>query len=98
MSHSSENITWSEADFYWDSNPNYWNEVIEVILHGGGNKKWKKLDKDKKKRREVIRLLMWRKGIKVYDEEKEIDNIEIHIEEIKLIAEELKKNVQIIHG
>jgi hypothetical protein len=77
-----------------------WNrvvdEVIDEIVSGGKN--WKKRDKDKKKRREVIRLLMWRKGIKVYDEKKEVENIELHIDDIKLMAEELKKNVQIIHG
>ena len=98
MSHESENIKWNEANFYWDSNIHYWSTVINVIEHKGGRNKWKKYDKDKTKRREVIRLLMWRKGIKVYDEEKEIENIELHIEDIKLIAEELKKNVQIIHG
>ena len=37
------------------------------------------------------------KKIKVYDEKKEIQNIELHIDDIKLIAEELKKNVQIIY-
>ena len=96
MSHESEDIKWSEADFYWNSNIHYWVDVINVIEHGGKN--WRKRDKDKKKRREVIRLLMWRKGVKIYDEEKEIKNIAVHIEDIKLIAEELKKNVQIIHG
>ena len=97
MSHESENIKWSEANFYWNSNPHYWVTVINVIEHQGGKNKWKKHDKDKSKRREVIRLLMWRKGIKIYDEEKEIKNIAMHIEDIKLIAEELKKNVQIIY-
>ena len=41
---------------------------------------------------------MWYKGIEVYDEKKEIENIELHINDIKLMAEEIKKNVQIIHG
>ena len=91
-------IKWNNADFKWDNNPYLWNLVEEVIaeIEGGGN--WRRRDRDKKKRRQVIRLLMWRKGIKVYDEEKEIENIELHVDDIKLIAEELKKNVQIIHG
>tara|TARA_R100000322_G_scaffold156229_1_gene115678 strand:- start:2391 stop:2675 length:285 start_codon:yes stop_codon:yes gene_type:complete len=91
-------LNWDIADFRWDSNDHYWNlvEVIDEIVSGGKN--WRKRDKDKKKRRQVVRLLMWRKGIKVYDEKKEIENIKLHIEDIKLIAEELKKNVQIIHG
>jgi sirohydrochlorin ferrochelatase len=93
-------IDWNKANFLWNDNPHLWNrvvdEVIDEIVSGGKN--WKKRDKDKKKRREVIRLLMWRKGIKVYDEKKEVENIELHIDDIKLMAEELKKNVQIIHG
>tara|TARA_R110000744_G_scaffold115068_2_gene215272 strand:+ start:463 stop:777 length:315 start_codon:yes stop_codon:yes gene_type:complete len=87
-------ITWDTADFFWNSSVHLWNFVAKAI-EGGGN--WEEHDKDKKKRREVIRLLMWRKGIKVYDEKKEIQNIELHIDDIKLIAEELKKNVQIIY-
>ena len=91
-------IEWNNADFNWDFSDHYWNlvEVIDEIVSGGKN--WKKRDKDKKKRRKVIRLLMWRKGVKVYDEEKEIENIELHIDDIKIMAEEIKKNVQIIHG
>ena len=93
------NIQWNNANFLWNDNPHLWNlvdEVIDEIESGGRN--WRKKDKDKKKRRQIIRLLMWRKGIEVYDEKKEIKNIELHIDDIKLIAEELKKNVQIIHG
>ena len=92
-------IKWNNADFKWDDNPHLWNlveEIIEEVESGGRN--WKKRDKDKKKRKKVIRLLMWRKGIKVYDEDKEVENIKIYIDDIKLMAEELKKNVQIIHG
>lgn len=91
-------IKWNNADFKWDDNPHLWNlveEIIEEVESGGRN--WKKRDKDKKKRKKVIRLLMWRKGIKVYDEDKEVENIKIYIDDIKLMAEELKKNVQIIH-
>ena len=40
---------------------------------------------------------MERKGIKIYDETKEIKNIEIYLDDIKIIAEEIKRNVQIIH-
>jgi sirohydrochlorin ferrochelatase len=93
-------IEWNKANFLWNENSHLWSrvvdEVVEEIVSGGKN--WKKRDKDKKKRREVIKLLMWRKGIKVYDEKKEVENIELHIDDIKLMAEELKKNVQIIHG
>ena len=91
-------FTWANADFKWNNNPHLWNlvqEVIEEVEAGGKN--WRKRDKDKKKRKEVIRLVMWRKGVQVYDEKKEIENIDLHIDDIKLIAEELKKDVQIIY-
>ena len=91
-------FTWANADFKWNNNPHLWNlvqEVIEEVEAGGKN--WRKRDKDKKKRKEVILLVMWRKGVQVYDEKKEIENIDLHIDDIKLIAEELKKDVQIIY-
>ena len=93
-------IKWNKADIKWNDNPHLWNlvqEVIDEIVVSGG-KNWRKRDKDKKKRKQVIRLLMWYKGIEVYDEKKEIENIALHIDDIQLMAEEIKKNVQIIHG
>tara|TARA_Y100000004_G_scaffold178978_1_gene222104 strand:- start:304 stop:597 length:294 start_codon:yes stop_codon:yes gene_type:complete len=92
-------IKWNQADIKWNNNSHLWNLVQEVIAEvAAGGKNWRKRDKDKKKRKEVIRLLMWYKGIEVYDEKKEIENIALHINDIKLMAEEIKKNVQIIHG
>ena len=38
---------------------------------------------------------MWRKGIKIYDEKKEVKNIKNHIKDIKLIAEELKSKIKV---
>ena len=37
------------------------------------------------------------KGIKIYDEKKEIKNIKAYAKDVELIAEEIKRNVQIIH-
>ena len=93
-------IKWNKAEFKWENNPHLWNLVEEVLseIKGGASrkKKWKK-DQDKKKRKEVIRLVMWRRVIKVYDEAKEIENIELYIDDIEIIAEEIKRNVQIIY-
>ena len=92
-----EYIAWDKAGFLWNRSPfpsenSYlWNLVYETNT----GKKLKKLSKEDKKK--VIRLIMKWKDIKVYDERKEIKNIELHIDNIKLIAEELKKNVQIIY-
>ena len=101
------NITWDKADFDWSLAPtdiledrHTWDlvqvitEVLEEIK-GGRSKKKKVSEKNKVK---VIRLIMYRKNIKVYDERKEVQNIKHHIEDIKLISEELKRNVYLIYG
>jgi len=98
-------ITWDQANFKWEDNPHLWNlaeieEVIADIVSGGKSAK-RRAEEQKKfeeKQKKAIRLVMYRKNIKVYDEKKEIKKIDTHIEDIKLIAEELKKHVQIIHG
>lgn len=92
------NITWDTANFKWNDNDHLWNDVQEVIesIKGGRNSK-KKDKKLEAKKIKVIRLVMERKGIKIYDETKEVENIEIYLDDIKIIAEEIKRNVQIIH-
>ena len=98
-------ITWNNANFKWDDNPHLWNlaeieEVIEDIVSGGKSLRRRAEERKKweEKQKKVIRLVMYRKNIIVYDEKKEIKNIKHHIKDIKLIAEELKRHVQIIHG
>jgi len=99
-------ITWNEADFKWNNNDHLWHlveivdDVIEDIVSGGKSAKRREEERKKweEKQKKVIRLVMYRKNIKIYDEKKEIKRIESHIEDIKLISEELKKHVQIIHG
>ena len=93
-------ITWDKADFKWNDNPHKWDlvEIIEELISdgdGGLPRKLDKLPKDKKKK--FIRLIMEYKGIKIYDEKKEIKNIKAYATDVKLIAEEIKRNVQIIH-
>jgi len=87
--------TWNNAVFTWDHNDILWNFARREIIEGGHD--WSK-DRDGKKRKTLIKLVMWRKGIKIYDEAKEVKNIKLYTEDIKLIAEEIKRNVQIIHG
>ena len=38
---------------------------------------------------------MYRKGIEVYDESKEVKNIDVHVDDIKTIIEEAKIKMQI---
>lgn len=91
-------ITWNKAATNWNETDSLWSSVLEIIISGGKKQAWDKFDKDKNKRRKIIRLIMDRKGIIVYDEKKEIQNIAIYLDDIKIIAEEIKRNVQIIHG
>ena len=88
-----------KANFTWNNNSNLWNDVNDVIssIEGRSKANRKKDKKLEEKKRKVIRLVMERRGIKVYDETKEIQNIEIYLDDIKIIAEEIKRNVQIIH-
>jgi hypothetical protein len=95
-------ITWDKADFKWNDNPHKWDlveiieEIVSEISPGGGiPKKLDSLPKDKKKK--FIRLIMEYKGIKIYDEKKEVKNIKAYAQDVKIIAEEIKRNVQIIH-
>ena len=53
--------TWDNAGFHWDSNDVLWNFAQQQIIEGGGD--WRE-DKDKKKRKQLIRLVMWRRGKK----------------------------------
>ena len=90
-------ITWDKADFKWDLNPHLW-DLVEFISRtgtGGVPKKLEALPEDKKK--EFIRLIMEYKGITVYDEKKEVQNIKAYATDVKIIAEEIKRNVQIIY-
>ena len=93
-------ITWDTADFRWDINSHLWDLVEEIITAAVSGrdsvpKKLEELPKEKKKK--FIRLIMEFKGIKIYDEKKEVKNIKAYAKDVELIAEEIKRNVQIIH-
>lgn len=93
-------IKWNEANFKWNDNPHLWNlvEIIEEIISTGTSGIPTKLDtlSDKKKKK-FIRLIMKYKGVEIYDEKKEVKNIKAYAKDVELIAEEIKRNVQIIH-
>ena len=98
-------IKWENADFKWDKSPTSddaerytWNlvqELVSDVAIAGGlvSPAVQALEPEKKKK--LIRLIMFRKGIEVYDEAKEVKDINIHIDEIKTIIEEAKIKMQI---
>ena len=84
----------------WNDNPYTWGdvalaiEIAEVIDDGIGTQnrrareaRLQKLDKDKKKR--LIRLICRVKGEKVYDEEKEVGDMQIKLEDVDLVINEV---------
>ena len=91
-------IKWNEADFRWDDNPHLWNLVVEIVesidKHGGTVYDAVK-DLDKKKKKRLIRLVMTRNNIKVYDEAKEVKNIEAHVEDIEMIVTEVRAKLKL---
>jgi len=81
-------VTWSEALFI--------QEIMDGI--GTGTKKARqdrlnKLDNDKKKK--LIHLICRVKGEKVYDDYTEVQDIEIKVDDVELIAETILKRVKL---
>ena len=80
----------------WGDNPYTWDDVSFVIeiadgLGTGGRRareaRLHKFDKDTKKR--LIHLICRVKGEKVYDEEKEVGDIQIKLEDADLVIKEV---------
>ena len=90
-------IKWEEADFRFDKAPEKgelytWDEVELAEAIGasglGTETALESLPEEKKKR--VIKLVMRRRGIKMYDESKEVKNITAHVESVEMIIKEVK--------
>ena len=99
---STEKIKWEDADFKWELAPTEsdadrytWDDVtlLEEIADSGKatGDAIKELPEEKKKK--LIRLVMRRRGIKMYDESKEVKNIEAHVESIELMVEEVRATI-----
>jgi hypothetical protein len=99
-----DKIKWENADFKWDLAPTdstadryTWSvvqELVAVAISGGlVQPAVEALDPEKKKK--LIRLIMKRKGITIYNESKEVKNINVHINEIKTIIEESSVKLQV---
>ena len=56
----------------------------------------KTLPEDKKKK--LVRLIMKRNGVKVYDEYKEVKNIQTKVKDVAILIKEVKAKVELING
>ena len=89
----------------WGNNPFTWGDValaIEVadVIDGKGTysrrereDKLNGLDKNKKKR--LIRLICRVKGEKVYDEQKEVGEIDIKLKDAELVVNEVLSKIKV---
>ena len=86
----------TSVDIVWGDNSYTWGDVAFVlsIFDGIGSssrrareKRLQDLDKDKKKR--LIHLICRVKGVKVYDEKKEVGDVQIKLEDAELVIEKV---------
>ena len=97
--YSRDEYKWEEAEFHWDeaTGDGYtWDDVVLIkeVWTGDTYEAVKGLPEEKKKK--LVRLIMRRKGIKMYDEYKEVSNITARVEDIKVIIKEVKAKVELV--
>jgi len=92
----------SSKRIVWGDNPYTWGDVafIQEIVDGIGTgsrrareARLKQLDKDKKKK--LIHLICRIKGEKVYDETKEIEQVEIKVEDVDMVINEILGKIKV---
>ena len=93
-----DKIKWEDADFKWNEaipgNIYTWNDVkvleeAALVFEGSDYTALEKLEDKKKKR--IIHFVMRRRGIKMYDEMKEVKDIVAHAKDIKILIKEVRK-------
>tara|TARA_B100000287_G_scaffold410604_1_gene439227 strand:- start:231 stop:572 length:342 start_codon:yes stop_codon:yes gene_type:complete len=86
----------------WGNNPYTWDDVafVQEIADGigTGNRRAREarlhqIDDEKKKK--LIRLICRVKGEKVYDEEKEVGEVEIKLEDAELVIKEVLGKIKV---
>ena len=86
----------SSVDIVWGDNSYTWGdvafvlEIFDGIGTGSRREREKRLqDLDKKKKKKLIHLICRVKGEKVYDEKKEVGDIQIKLEDAELVIEKV---------
>ena len=93
---------YGNVDVVWGDNPYTWadtifvQEIADGIGTGSRRARENKLNKfNDEKKKKLIRLICRVKGEKVYDEEKEIGNIEIKLEDAELVINEVLGKIKV---
>jgi len=86
---SSISVTWGNNSFTW-GDVNFIQEIVDGIGTGSRRTRESKLQQlDKNKKKKLIHLICRVKGEKVYDKTKEIEEIEIKIEDVDMVINEI---------
>ena len=87
----------SQIKAKWNDNPYTWDEVqlIIEILDAAGTVSTAKVihDLPPEKKKRLVRLILRRKGIKMYDEHKEVKDVTIKVEDVELLIKEVKAQI-----
>ena len=94
-----ENYKWETANVHYNraSGDGFtWEDVVLIkeVWNGDTTKAVEALPEVKK--RKLVRLIMRRKGIKLYDEYKEVSKLSARVQDIKLIIKEVKAKVELV--
>jgi len=84
-----ESLTWGEVDFTWDDI----QLLGKIASHRRGRTLEDYLVKQPDNKKKLIRLICKVKGIEVYDEQKEAEDIKIDVKDIDLLINEVFKQM-----
>ena len=84
----------------WGSNPYTWSDFafIQEIVDGlgTGRRRQKRLDRlDDEKKKRLIHLICRVKGVKVFDEDIEVKNVQVNVEDVDMVAEQILGKVKL---
>jgi len=97
-----DKIKWEDADFKWELAPTdtdadryTWDDVLVIteLIDTPGMLKDAITELPEEKKKKLIRLVMRRRGIKMYDESKEVKNITAHAKSVEMIIKEMKATI-----
>ena len=91
----SVDVLWGDNDFTW-GDVAFVLEIFDGIGSGARKAREKRLqDLEKEKKKKLIHLICRVKGEKVYDEKKEVGDIQIKLEDAELVINEVLGKIKV---
>ena len=94
---SNVSLVWGTTDVTW-GDAQFIQEIMDGIGTGSRRERQDRLNKildDEDKKKKLIHLICRVKGEKVYDEEKEVGNIQIKLEDAELVINEVLGKIKV---